>query len=40
MGFFGNLGGKILGSGVDHVLGGDGKIGGAIGGSLGNFFTF
>ncbi len=40
MGFFGNLGGRILGSGVDHVLGGNGQVGNSIGGALGNFLPF
>ncbi len=40
MGFFGNLGGKILGSGIDHTLGGNGNTGSAIGGALGNFLPF
>jgi hypothetical protein len=40
MGFFGNLGGKILGSGIDHTLGGSGNVGSNIGGALGNLLPF
>ncbi len=40
MGFFGNLGGKILGSGIDHTLGGSGNVGSALGGAIGNFLPF
>jgi hypothetical protein len=40
MGFFGNLGGKILGSGIDHTLGGSGNIGSSLGGAIGNLLPF